>query len=183
MRLLIFSDIHGNKRACEHLLEAYNRQQAHYLVGLGDLLNHGPRNPLSKDYSPLEVAEQLNEYRHHLLCVRGNCDSEVDQHLCQFPMSSDYQQLLTEKRRIFLTHGHHYSPENLPPLVAEDVFVSGHTHRPIATQNAQGIYLLNPGSIAIPRDNFPPTYAIVDRQHLQILELTTDRILMERSMA
>lgn len=179
MKLLIGSDIHGDYQAAERLINAYRHHQCDYLICLGDLLNHGPRNAIPKHYDPQAVAELLNDYRYELLVVRGNCDSEVDQMLCNFPMLSDYQQLLTDQRRIFLTHGHIYRPDNLPPLKPGALFVSGHTHLPVASCAEDGIYRLNPGSVAIPRGDWPPSYALVDDSGMQVCHLVEHCVLID----
>ncbi|MFM2483577.1 phosphodiesterase [Celerinatantimonas yamalensis] len=179
MKLLIGSDIHGDRQAAERLIDAFIQSRAHYLICLGDLLYHGPRNAIPEHYHPQAVAELLNEYRLKILAVRGNCDSEVDQMLCQFPILSDYQQLLTDSRRIFFTHGHLYRSDNLPPLALGDLFVSGHTHLPIAEYGQDGIYRLNPGSVAIPRGDWSASYALLDDDHMQICDLCTHQVLLE----
>ncbi|CAG9296258.1 phosphodiesterase [Celerinatantimonas diazotrophica] len=179
MKLLIGSDIHGDRQATERLISAYHHHHCDYLICLGDLLNHGPRNKIPKHYDPQAVAELLNEYCDELLVVRGNCDSEVDQMLCKFPMLSDYQQLLTAQRRIFLTHGHIYRPNNLPLLKSGDLFVSGHTHIPVANCGDDGIYRLNPGSVAIARDDWPESYALLDEQRMQVCHLIEHQLLIE----
>lgn len=98
-----------------------SRKVAPWLIILGDVLNHGPRNALPEGYAPAEVAERLNSVAERIIAVRGNCDSEVDQMLLRFPMTAPRQQVLGEGYRLFLTHGHLYSPDNLPPLAAGDV--------------------------------------------------------------
>lgn len=99
-----------------------SRKAARWLIILGDVLNHGPRNALPEGYAPGEVAERLNSVAERIVAVRGNCDSEVDQMLLRFPMTAPRQQVLSERYRLFLTHGHLYSPDNLPPLAAGDVW-------------------------------------------------------------
>lgn len=179
MKLLIGSDIHGDRQAAERLISAYHYHHCNYLICLGDILNHGPRNAIPEYYDPQAVAELFNKYCDDVLAVRGNCDSEVDQMLCKFPMLSDYQQLLTPQRRIFLTHGHIYRPDHLPPLKSGDIFVSGHTHLPVASCSEDGIYRLNPGSVAIPRNDWPESYALLDERGMQIYHLREHHILIE----
>lgn len=137
---------------------------------LGDALYHGPRNPLPEEYKPQEVANLLNEYKHKIIAVRGNCDSEVDQMLIEYPMMSDYSIILYNNRRIFLTHGHIYNEDNLPSLNGNDVLVHGHTHLPVAKKH-NNIYVLNPGSISLPKDNNPNSYAILQDDLFQIKNL------------
>ena len=130
MKLMFASDLHGSLSATDRVLELFEQSQADWLILLGDLLNHGPRNALPERYQPAQVAEQLNLYRDKIIAVRGNCDSEVDQMLLSFPIMAPFQQVLLPKRRLFLTHGHLYHPDTLPPLAAGDVLVYGHTEPP-----------------------------------------------------
>ncbi|CAK8741897.1 Phosphodiesterase YfcE [Sodalis praecaptivus] len=154
MRLMIASDIHGSLAATRRLLATFDVSGARWLVLLGDFLNHGPRNPLPEDYRPAEVAAALNAYRQRIIAVRGNCDSEVDEMLLDFPFSAPWQQvLLGETRRLFLTHGHLYHPAHLPPLAPGDAFLYGHTHIPQA-ERAGSIFCSIRGPSACPKAAF-----------------------------
>ena len=130
MKLMIASDIHGSAYYCRLLLEAFRREQADRLLLLGDILYHGPRNALPRDYAPPEVASMLNPLKDRILCVRGNCDSEVDQMVLAFPVLADYCLLEVNGRTLFATHGHLYNEDHLPPLAEGDVLLNGHTHVP-----------------------------------------------------
>ncbi|MDF2699811.1 MAG: putative phosphoesterase [Haloplasmataceae bacterium] len=167
MKLLFASDIHGSKYYAELLINAFVEEKADKLILLGDLLYHGPRNPLTRDYNPMEVANLLNKYKEKIIAVRGNCDSEVDQLVCEFPMMSTYTQLVVDNFSFFLTHGHLYNPENLPHLVNNTIFVFGHIHIPIATFE-NNIYFLNPSSISLPKENNPSSYAIYEYGKIEI---------------
>ncbi|VFS80063.1 Phosphodiesterase yfcE [Raoultella planticola] len=120
MKLMFASDIHGSLPATERVLERFAQSGAQWLIILGDVLNHGPRNALPEGYAPADVAVKLNGVAQRVIAVRGNCDSEVDQMLLDFPVTAPWQQVLSERTRLFLTHGHLYSPENMPPLAAGD---------------------------------------------------------------
>ena len=96
-RWMIASDIHGSAYYCRELLEAYDREKADRLLLLGDILYHGPRNDLPKDYNPKEVIALLNQHKQDILCVRGNCDTEVDQMVLEFPVLADYCVIADEK--------------------------------------------------------------------------------------
>ena len=152
MKLLIASDIHGSFRYCEELLQAYDREQAERMLLLGDILYHGPRNDLPEQYAPKKVIEALNERKNDILCVRGNCDTEVDQMVLAFPIMGDYALICAEKSRIYATHGHVYYPDHLPPLQKGDILLYGHTHIP-AWESRGGILCLNPGSVSIPKNH------------------------------
>ena len=151
MKLLIASDIHGSAYYCRKLIEAYKTENADRLLLLGDLLYHGPRNDLPTEYAPKAVIGMLNELKDDLLCVRGNCDTEVDQMVLDFPIMADYAWIFDGDTRMFLTHGHKFSPDSPPPLSEGDVLVYGHTHIP---ENAlHGNFLaVNPGSVSIPKN-------------------------------
>ena len=151
MKWMIASDIHGSAYYCRQLLEAFDREKADRLLLLGDILYHGPRNDLPRDYAPKEVLAMLNERKNCILCVRGNCDTEVDQMVLPFPCMADYAMVEADGTTFYLTHGHLHNPDHLPPLQAGSVFLSGHTH---VKQDVliHGIRCINPGSVSIPKD-------------------------------
>lgn len=130
MKLMIASDLHGSAFYCRQLLAAMEREQPDKLLLLGDILYHGPRNDLPEGYAPKEVIAMLNPLREQLLCVRGNCDTEVDQMVLDFPILADYALLYAGSRTVFATHGHHYNTACPPPLAKGDILLHGHTHVP-----------------------------------------------------
>lgn len=151
MKLLIASDIHGSAYWCRKLLEVYETEKPDKLVLLGDILYHGPRNDLPREYAPKAVIALLSPLAEKILCVRGNCEAEVDQMVLPFPCMAPYSQLLVEGKTFYLTHGHHENPRNLPRLNPGDVFLSGHTHVKEDIL-VEGVRCLNPGSVSIPKD-------------------------------
>ena len=151
MKIFVASDIHGSAFYCEKLLEAFDREQADRLLLLGDILYHGPRNDLPRDYDPKRVAPMLNARRDRILCVRGNCDSEVDQMVLDFPILSDSCVLFQGGHMLFATHGHVWNPENLPSLCPGDILLNGHTHVP-ACERAGEVLYANPGSLSLPKN-------------------------------
>ena len=161
MKWMIASDLHGSAYYCRKMLEAFEREGADRLFLLGDLLYHGPRNDLPREYAPKEVIPLLNGLGDRLLCVRGNCDSEVDQMVLEFPVLADYAVLPVGQRLIYATHGHIYHVKNLPPLAPGDVLLHGHTHVPAWTKFGQGNLYLNPGSVSIPKENSPHSYMTI----------------------
>lgn len=161
MKLMIASDIHGSSYYCRKMIEAYRQEEADRLLLLGDLLYHGPRNDLPKDYNPKEVISMLNAIKNELLCVRGNCDTEVDQMVLDFPILAEYCLLELDGRTIFATHGHNFNPDNLPMLKEGDILLNGHTHIP-ANQNMGNYTYMNPGSISIPKEGSAHGYMIYD---------------------
>ena len=130
MKLMIASDIHGAAGYCRELLSAFDREGADRLLLLGDILYHGPRNDLPDEYAPKQVLAMLNERREQLFCVRGNCDTEVDQMVLTFPILADYSIFPVGSRLIYATHGHVYNTSHLPPLCPGDILLHGHTHVP-----------------------------------------------------
>ena len=161
MKILIASDLHGSAYYCRKLMNAWDREQPEQVLLLGDLLYHGPRNDLPAEYCPKEVAAMLNARREKLLCVRGNCDTEVDQMVLQFPILADYAWIAADGYRLFATHGHVYSPDRLPPIQKKDILLYGHTHVP-AWENRGGILCFNPGSVSIPKENSQPGYMMLE---------------------
>ena len=153
MRIMIASDIHGSAYYCRKLLEAFEKEQPDKLLLLGDLLYHGPRNDLPEEYAPKEVIAMLNGIKEKLLCVRGNCDTEVDQMVLEFPILADYAVLYSGARMIYATHGHVFNTKHLPSLQPGDILLHGHTHVPAwEVFGADNLYL-NPGSVSIPKED------------------------------
>lgn len=152
MKLMIASDLHGSAAWTRRLLRAYHRIQPDRLILLGDLLYHGPRNDLPDEYAPKTVIPMLNAMKDEIIAVRGNCEAEVDQMVLEFPVMADYAQLVLEDgRTLFLTHGHLFNPENLPPLRKGSVFAFGHVHVKHGEWKGD-IAVVNPGSVSIPKD-------------------------------
>ncbi|BDR64801.1 phosphodiesterase [Clostridium tetani] len=170
MKLFFISDIHGSSYYLEKVINIYEKEKADYLVILGDELYHGARNPLPKEYNPKKVAEILNKYKNKIIAVRGNCDSEVDQMVLNYPIMSDYSIILYNNRRLFLTHGHIYNKNNLPTISNGDVFIYGHTHVPLA-KRINNIFIINPGSITFPKENTPHCYGILENNTFKIKTL------------
>lgn len=165
MKLMIASDIHGSAHFCSLLMEALKKEQPDRLLLLGDLLYHGPRNNLPKDYAPQKVIEMLNEHSDLILCVRGNCDAEVDQMVLDFPIQSDSCILYTKNRMIFATHGHIFSPQQPPKLQKGDILLNGHTHIPSWEEYDSFLYV-NPGSVSIPKEDSPHGYMMLENDCL-----------------
>lgn len=161
MKLMIASDIHGSAKWCERLLSAWQAEQPDRLLLLGDLLYHGPRNDLPEAYAPKEVIEMLNAIAPSLLCVRGNCEAEVDQMVLDFPVMADYCALAVDGHILYATHGHLFGEDNPPPLMAGDFLLCGHTHIPACRRHETFTYL-NPGSVAIPKANTPHSYCVLE---------------------
>lgn len=182
MKWMIASDLHGSAYYCRKMLEAFEREGADRLFLLGDLLYHGPRNDLPREYAPKEVIPLLNGKKEKLLCVRGNCDAEVDQMVLEFPVLADYAVLPVGQRLIYATHGHIYHVKNLPPLAPGDVLLHGHTHVPAWTEFGQGNLYLNPGSVSIPKESSPHSYMTLEGNAMQWKELESGAVFHELTL-
>lgn len=157
MKWMIVSDIHGSAFWCREMIRAFEMEKADRLLLLGDLLYHGPRNDLPQGYDPKAVAAMLNAVKNRIICVRGNCEAEVDQMMLEFPILAEYAILSEEKQMIFLSHGHHVHAEAMPPLMPGDILLYGHTHIPTCISVGKN-YVLNPGSVSIPKEASPHSY-------------------------
>lgn len=178
MKWLIASDLHGSAYYCRKLMEVFEHEKADRMLLLGDLLYHGPRNDLPKEYNPKQVIEILNEKAKSILCVRGNCEAEVDQMVLTFPVLADYAILEECGHVIFATHGHHFNIDALPPLQNGDILLHGHTHVP-GIESKNGITVLNPGSLAIPKQNSPHSYMTLENGKFVWKDLETETPYLE----
>ncbi|MCI9052752.1 MAG: phosphodiesterase [Lachnospiraceae bacterium] len=170
MKLMFVSDIHGSAFYCKKMLERYEKLKADRLILLGDLLYHGPRNDLPKEYVPKEVIKMLNERKNEIYAVRGNCEAEVDQMVLEFPIMAEYVVIVIDNITFFATHGHIFHREKLPPMKKGDVLVHGHTHV-LKAEKMEDKYLFNPGSISIPKEGNPPTYGLYENGEITIWDL------------
>ncbi|MCD7770766.1 MAG: phosphodiesterase [Oscillospiraceae bacterium] len=161
MKLMIASDIHGSAYYCKKLLERFKIEKPEKLILLGDILYHGPRNALPRDYNPAGVAEMLNGIKNHVFSIRGNCDAEVDQMMLHFPIMSDSAIVYASEHEFYLTHGHNYGETNPPPIANGTILVCGHTHVPKCQDYDSYIYI-NPGSVSIPKEDSPHSYIVIE---------------------
>lgn len=180
MKLFFASDIHGSLTAAKLMIAAYKRSGADQLVLLGDLLYHGPRNPLPEQYDPKAVAALLNENKATIMSVRGNCDAEVDQMLLEFPCLADYAMLLIDGHRFYVTHGHLFDEQHLPPLQNGDIFVHGHFHVPMLRKK-DGMVIVNPNSVSLPKQGVA-SYAIYENHRIALYDLNNDALIMEMTL-
>ena len=176
MKIVIASDLHGSAKYTEELLSFYKNQSAEKLILLGDLLYHGPRNALPDGYDCKSTAELLNSFSDEIIAVRGNCDSEVDQMLLDFPMLSDYAVIFDGKTEMFATHGHIYNKDKLPPLKDETVLLNGHFHVNELSRNEKFFYV-NPGSVSIPKRNMIRSCVVYENGMFVLYSLEDGKIL------
>lgn len=167
MKLMFASDIHGDYNSMLDVKSTFDNEKADKLVLCGDLLYHGPRNDLPPSYNPKGVIELLNSMSDKIISVRGNCDGEVDQMVLDFPILADFTLIYDFDLRIYVTHGHVYSPENPLKLKNGDIMVSGHTHI-YGINEDNGNYFINPGSASIPKENNPKSYMVYENKTFTI---------------
>lgn len=177
MKLLICSDIHGDLDSMEKVLQAYEEEKADKILILGDLLYHGPRNDLPKTYAPKKVIELLNANKENIFTVRGNCDTEVDQMVLNFPILADYAVFYLDGLTVFATHGHHHNTETPPALKRGDILLHGHTHILKIEEFGNGNTYINPGSAALPKNGNPRTYMIYENRKFIIKEFSGNTVL------
>lgn len=175
MKFLIASDIHGSAKYCEMLINAFKTEKADKILLLGDILYHGPRNDLPENYAPKQIIEMLNPLKDKLLCVRGNCDTEVDQMVLDFPILADYAVIPVGDKLLYATHGHKYNPQTPPPLSKGDLLINGHTHVPCCENTGEFVYL-NCGSISIPKESSPHSYMVLEDEEFLWKNLETGEI-------
>ena len=182
MKYMIISDIHGSETATIKALDWFDRMNCDVLVILGDVLYHGPRNPLPEGHNPKGVVQLLNQRKDLIFAVRGNCEAEVDQMVLDFPCLAEYNMIMDNGIRIFATHGHHHNPQNLPSLPVGSVFLYGHTH---LWENSlkDGLLICNPGSVALPKENRDASFAVYENGVMRVLRLEDASVLSEQRLA
>lgn len=162
MKYFVISDIHGSSLYLDKALKAFDLEQADQILILGDILYHGPRNDLPLGYAPKEVISMLNPLKEKIIAVRGNCEAEVDQMVLDFSCMDDYKIIDLGFKKIFMTHGHLYNINKMPPIEKGDILLHGHTHIPAWTKYGNDNLYLNPGSITIPKENSKHSYMIIE---------------------
>ena len=170
MRYLILSDIHGSEACLKPILTLFEEKKFDFLIILGDILYHGPRNPLPEGHNPQGVVKLLNAYSDRIIACRGNCDAEVDQMLLAFPCLGDYSLIVDEGIKLFATHGHLYTPDHFPKTAGKQIFLYGHTHLWELRQE-EDVFICNPGSISLPKENRPATYGTYENGTLNVYDL------------
>ena len=182
MKYFIISDIHGSATDCAKALNHYERMGCGMIICLGDILYHGPRNPIPEGYDSNAICALLNPYADRLVACRGNCDCEVCEMVLDFPLMSDYNLIVDNGIKIFATHGHIYSPtlpdgsqtvkgSQPPPKFGYDIFLYGHTHIPVLYRDDSGRIICNPGSTTLPKGGNPKSFAVYEEWHLSVYDL------------
>lgn len=171
MKLMFASDIHGSLFYLNCLLKKYEEEKPEKIILLGDLLYHGPRNDLPKQYEPKDVISALNAIKEEILCVRGNCEAEVDQMVLEFPVLAEYMIMYIEGKMLFITHGHNFNKTTMPPLKKGDILIHGHTHIQAMEKIDGGCLYINPGSVSIPKEGNKNSYMIYENSEFIIKDL------------
>ena len=171
MKLLIASDIHGDIESAKIIIDAFKKNECDKILLLGDILYHGPRNDLPGRYAPKEVIALLNEYSDKILSVRGNCDTEVDQMVLNFPVLADYAILALDGLNLYAPHGHNYNTKTPPPLAKGDILLHGHTHVIRAEKFGDENTYINPGSITLPKENCPRSYIVYEERKFSFYDV------------
>lgn len=179
MKVMFASDIHGDRVCAGKMLDAYKKEKAERLFLLGDLLYHGPRNDLPENYDPKGVIALLNGSKKELLCVRGNCDTEVDQMVLEFPIMAEYAYLSLDGLDMFLTHGHHFNMQKAPMLKPHGILIHGHTHVLCVEEFGDGNLYLNPGSVTLPKGDNVRSYMVYENRVFSIKSLENGEIIKE----
>jgi phosphoesterase, MJ0936 family len=181
MKYLVLSDIHGSLTKLEQVLSFFEKENYGMLLLLGDIINYGPRNGLPEGLDGMGVAERLNQFSSKIAAIRGNCDSEVDQMLLKFPCMGDYAVVVTQNgKRVFLSHGHIFTPEKIP-FTGADAFFSGHTHL-WELEKRDGVLFCNTGSITFPKGGRPATFATIDEDGMVRVRLLDGTVLKEMKL-
>ena len=180
MKFFIASDIHGDIECAKAMFKVYDEEGADKLLLLGDLLYHGPRNDLPPAYAPKEVIALLNSRRNDILAVRGNCDTEVDQMVLDFPILADYAYVYADGLSVFVTHGHKYNLETKPPLLPGEILLHGHTHVLTCDEFGDNNFRINPGSVTLPKENNPKSYAILENRVFTVKSFDGEVLLTKK---
>ena len=187
MKYMIASDIHGSSFYCEQLMKRWVEEAPDKLILLGDLLYHGPRNALPDLYDTEKVLSMLNGIADKILCVRGNCDSEVDQVVLNFPLMADYAVVSAGGKDIFVTHGHVFNESHLPPLNFGDILLHGHTHIPECAEypaeagHPPYVYM-NPGSVSIPKDGPVHSFVVYEDGVFTFKDVETGAVIDRKTL-
>jgi hypothetical protein len=178
MKIMFISDIHGIKTNLNKVKEVFEKESCDKLVVLGDLYYIGPRNKMKDNYDISYVKEFLESFSDKLICLRGNCDSEVDLMVSNFPIINELSLITTPSKDIYLTHGHIYNENNWKKK--DSILIYGHLHIPFIKEIDSNIYI-NPGSISLPKENFNPSYLIYEDNKFTIYDIY-ENIIFEKKI-
>lgn len=173
MKIFVISDIHGSYKYLKQFMNIYDSEKERKLIILGDILYHGPRNPLPEEYNPQKVCELLNQYQDEILWIKGNCDGEVDEMVLDFNMVESGL-LLINNHRVYLTHGHKKNEKNMK-LFNGDILLYGHLHVNFLKEE-NGVIIGNPGSLSLPKNNTKNSYMVIENNNISIYSLEKEKL-------
>ena len=184
MKIGIISDTHGCAETWRKVFPKYFAD-ADLILHAGDVLYHGPRNPIPKEYNPKELADEMNNCPVPILAACGNCDAEVDAMVLNFPVQSPYAYVLAEGLRIAVTHGHNLDETTKLKLAASlkaDVFISGHIHLPVLEKNEKTIFV-NPGSPGMSKTkDGHGTIGLIKDNFIEIVDIVTGAAIFSKNI-
>lgn len=185
MKIGIISDTHGHEMAWQKAWEK-QFQNADMILHAGDILYHGPRNPMKEDYNPAGLVQRINTCPVPVIIARGNCDSSVDTSCLELPVEAPYAYVVAEGLRIIITHGDTVMSDAEKDAMARhlraDLFISGHIHTTVLEKRGQTVFL-NPGSAALSkREDGRNTFAVLQDGEIRIYDIDTDEVLMQYKM-
>lgn len=185
MKIGIISDTHGHEMAWQKAWEK-QFQNADMILHAGDILYHGPRNPMKEDYNPAGLVQRINTCPVPVIIARGNCDSSVDASCLELPVEAPYAYVVAEGLRIIITHGDTVMSDSEKDAMARhlraDLFISGHIHTTVLEKRGQTVFL-NPGSAALSkREDGRNTFAVLQDGEIRIYDIDTDEVLMQYKM-
>ena len=185
MKIGIISDTHGHEMAWQKAWEK-QFQNADMILHAGDILHHGPRNPMKEDYNPAGLVQRINTCPVPVIIARGNCDSSVDASCLELPVEAPYAYVVAEGLRIIITHGDTVMSDAEKDAMARhlraDLFISGHIHTTVLEKRGQTVFL-NPGSAALSkREDGRNTFAVLQDGEIRIYDIDTDEVLMQYKM-
>ena len=175
MKLMFISDIHGIKTNLKKVKEVYEKKHCDKLVVLGDIYYIGPRNKMKEGYDIKAVQDFLESMKENLVCMRGNCDSEVDIMVSNFPIINNLSLIMTENHDLYITHGHIYNESNWQK--ENSILIYGHFHVPFI-KKIETNYYINPGSISLPKEG-KATYMIYEEDKVTIYDIDDNKVAEE----
>lgn len=170
MKVMFISDIHGLKTNIDLVKNKYINLKCDKIVVLGDLYYNYASNYVKGDYDPKYIDNFLNEFKDSLICMRGNCDSNLDVKKSNFPIYEDVFLMKINDLDIYITHGNLYNYNNPNNLSENCILIYGHEHIPYIKARDNRIFI-NTGSISLPRDNNMPSYTIYENHEFTIYDI------------
>jgi len=181
MRIAILSDTHGSLTAFKRALEVSG--PCDLIIHAGDILYHGPRNPLPEGYNPKELAAAINALNVPFIAAAGNCDAPIDQVMLSVPIQSPYALMALDNLQILINHGHDATEEELITLAKKwniKLLITGHTHVK-KLEKKKELVLLNPGSCALPKDG-TSSIAIFDDSNISLVNMENGQTIKSLSV-